>query len=120
MGRYNDFISKLVDSPELALAMWAEIPGRMAEADETSKEQAAVYAHLLVAYGIIEEAFSLYSKKWIDEENWSQWAEWLRILSKHPSFARVAKAASGTFDTKFEEYVLKEILNEKDVKERKE
>ena len=108
MGRYNDFIGKLVDSPDLAMAMMSRIHGRTDS--KVSKEDASAYANLLVAYGIIEEAFSLYSKKWIDEENWSQWAAWLKILSRHPLFPEVHRAASGTFDRDFEEFVNNNIL----------
>lgn len=110
LGRYNDFTGALADNPALAKLL----VGRISQsASEISAEDATVLAHLLVAYGIIDEAYSLYSKKWIDEENWSQWAAWLKLLSRHPLFPQMCKATAGTFDKGFEEFVSKNILNEK-------
>jgi len=110
MGRYNDFIRTLVEKPELVKLLIARMPGEKLE--QVSEAEAAVYGHLLVAYGIIEEAFLLYSKKWIDEETWLQWSAWLESLSNAPQFARIHTATSGTFDTNFQAYVSK-ILSER-------
>ncbi len=106
MGRYNDFIRTLVEKPMLAKFL----------VDQTqegvfSTEEATVYAHLLVAYGIIEEAFLLYSKKWIDEDTWQQWSAWLVALSEAPQFKRIHERTSGTFDKRFEDYVSKMLTD---------
>jgi len=99
MGRYNDFIRSLIERPELARFLLNETEG------ETSSEEATVYAHLLVAYGIIEEAFLLYQKKWIDEYTWEQWSAWLKVLCDLPQLRRIHERTRGTFDKRFEEYV---------------
>jgi hypothetical protein len=103
MGRYNDFIRSLVDRPELSRFL-VEDTGR-----SVTPEEAVVYGHLLVAYGILEEAFLLYKKHWIDEDNWSGWAAWLRILCERPQFREIHERARGTFDPAFGEYVSKMI-----------
>jgi len=80
-----------------------------------SEDEATIYAHLLVCYGIIEEAFLLYVKNWIDEDMWLQWSAWLVALSAHPQFKLLPERTAGTFDKRFEEYVAK-ILRESEVK----
>jgi hypothetical protein len=110
MGRYNDYIRTLVEQPELARLLLANMSG--VSADDLTETEAAVYGHLLIAYGIIEEAFLLYRKKWIDEETWLQWSAFLEVLSKQPQFAVIHARASGTFDKNFEEYV-SNILSKK-------
>ncbi len=99
MGRYNDFIRAMVDKPELSRFLLEDTEGR------TSPEEAVVYGHLLVAYGIIEEAFLLYKKGWIDKDTWEQWSQWLRILCDRPQMKRIHERTRGTFDKGFEEYV---------------
>jgi hypothetical protein len=39
---------------------------------EISPEEASVYGHLMIAYGIIEDAFLLSKKKQIDNYTWEQ------------------------------------------------
>jgi hypothetical protein len=110
MSRYNDLISTLADKPDLALSLFSVI-GPSSEAVRTAtKEDAAVFTHLLLAYGIIEEAFILYKKKWIGEEDWQQWSAFLEGLSRHPLFSLIHSTTSGTFDKRFEDYVANVIL----------
>jgi len=106
MGRYNDFIRTLVEKPVLAKFLVDQMQGT-----DISSDEATVYAHLLVAYGIIEEAFLLYSKKWIDEDTWSQWSAWLVAISESPQFIRVHERTTGTFDKRFEDYVSKVLAD---------
>ena len=105
VARYNDLISTLVDKPDLALSLFtaAGMPGESVR--NATKEDAAVYSHLLLAYGIIEEAFVLHNKKWISDADWLQWAAFLDRLSKHPMFAVIHEMTAGTFDRSFEDYV---------------
>jgi len=110
MGRYNDFMMVQAEKPELSklLRDWL---GRDTER-KVPAEDVSVVANLLIAYGIVEEAFLLYSKKWIDEETWGQWAAWLKDLTKHPRFDLIHRRMRGQFDKRFQEYVSK-ILEEK-------
>ncbi len=54
MGRYNDFITTMVDKPVVAKLLMDE-----SLRETVSPEDATITAHLLLAYGIIEEAFLL-------------------------------------------------------------
>jgi len=110
MGRYNDFITTLVDKPVVAKLLFDE-----GQRGNVSEDEATIYAHLLVCYGIIEEAFLLYVKKWIDEDTWLQWSAWLVAISTQPQFKSIPERTAGTFDKRFEEYVRK-ILRENEVK----
>ena len=105
MGRYNDFMMVQAEKPELSklLRDWL---GRDTET-RIAAEDVSVVANLLIAYGIVEEAFLLYAKKWIDEETWGQWAAWLKDLTKHPRFDLIHRRMRGQFDRRFEDFVSK-------------
>jgi hypothetical protein len=100
-GRYTDYVSMLVDKPELSKLLST---GPMAAA---SPEDRALSAYILVGYGIFEEVYLLHKKKWIDEETWEQWSNFLKIFSTQPLFKPVHQRTRGTFDRGFEEYVAK-------------
>ena len=110
MGRYNDFMMMQAEKPELNRLLRDQLHPPDASREITS-EDASVIVSLLIAYGIIEEAFLLYLKKWIDNETWEQWATWLRDLAKHPRFGRIHRRVKGQFDRRYEAYVSK-ILEE--------
>ena len=110
MGRYNDFVRMLIDKPELTrLRSFTESlnlpPGTNVE--KLSSEDEVVYTYLLLGYGLFEEVFLLYKKKWIDKYTWDQWSAFLERMCKHPLFVRVHRFSSGTFDKQFEDYVSK-------------
>lgn len=110
MGRYNDFISMLVEKPQLARLLMQRI--REVDGKSITDEDASVVGHLLAAYGIIEEAYLLYKKKWIDEDTWLQWSAWLETLAMQPVFRSIHKATAGTFDKEFQDYITTKILKE--------
>ncbi len=96
MGRYNDYITGVVQNPAL---------GRLLAGDDAiTPEESSVYGNLLVAYGIIEEAFLLRQKKWITEDEWGQWSAFLRALATRPQMKVVFERSRGTFDRRFEEF----------------
>ncbi|MDA4137411.1 MAG: hypothetical protein OK449_10495 [Thaumarchaeota archaeon] len=109
IGRYNDLIATIADKPEIIQVMMGGVSG--GKPFDLSKEDAVIYTHLIHAYGIIEEAYILREKKWIDEENWEQWAAFLKTLSKHPLFAPMVDRTRGTFDPGFEALV-REMLKD--------
>ena len=111
MGRYNDFMMMQAEKPELNKLLRDQLHIRDAKT-KIATEDISVITNLLIAYGIIEEAFLLYTKKWIDEETWGQWAAWLKDLTKHPRFDLIHRRMRGQFDKRFEEYVMK-FLEEK-------
>jgi len=111
MGRYNDFMMTQAQRPELNKLLRDQLHGSRAKTRVTL-EDTAVIVNLLIAYGIIEEAFLLYSKRWIDEESWLQWAVWLKDLAKHPRFVQIHERMRGQFDKRFEDHVSK-VLEKK-------
>ena len=112
IGRYNELISTLVDKPDLALSFFVS-PGGAGDAPKNAtKEDIAVYSHLLLAYGIIEEAYVLRQKNWISETEWNQWSTYLERLAQHPMFPLIHRMSSGTFDKGFEEFASTKIGNQ--------
>jgi hypothetical protein len=105
MGRYNDFMMVQAEKPELSklLRDWLSRDTKT----KIAAEDVSIIANLLIAYGIVEEAFLLYTKKWIDEETWEQWAAWLRDLTKRPGFDLMHRRMKGQFDKRFQDYVSK-------------
>lgn len=110
MGRYNDLVHTLVEDPETAMLMMAPMVESQENAPKMTKEDAALFGQFLLAFGIIEEAFLLYKRKWMDEDTWRQWSAFLEGLAAHPRFAKMASRTTGTFDKDFEAYVSKTIL----------
>ena len=99
LGRYNSYITGVVQNPAL---------GRLlAGNDDLSPEEASIFGNLLVAYGIIEEAFLLRAKKWITEDEWQQWSAFLAALLARPQMKSLVERTRGTFDGRFEEYAFR-------------
>jgi len=111
MGRYNDFMMMQAEKPELNKLLRDQLYGHGTKSKIT-REDTSLIVNLLIAYGIIEEAFLLYSKWWIDEETWRQWAAWLKDLAKHPRFVQIHRRMQGQFDKRFEDYVSKVLQEE--------
>ena len=107
MGRYNDFLMMQVSRPELSGLFTERM--RSLTNREPSAEDAAIFGHLMIAYGIIEEAHALYRKKWIDKETWEQWAAWLKTISTYPLFRQMHLATRGMFDKEYEDFVARTI-----------
>jgi hypothetical protein len=59
----------------------------------------------MISYGIIEEAYELYKKGWIDEDAWEQWNTWLKALSKTPHFETLHSSTAGMVDREFQAHV---------------
>jgi hypothetical protein len=116
MGRYTDYVRMLVERPELGMLM--NVVQRDQNLEKLSPEEEAVQAYILLGYGIFEEVFSLYKKKWMDEETWQQWSAFLERISGHPLFRRVHNFTSGTFDKDFQDFVTK-VIEEQDRKEKR-
>jgi len=111
MGRYNDFMMIQAEKPEPSALLRDWVQRRDGET-QIAAEDISVIANLLIAYGIIEEAFLLYAKKWIDNDTWEQWAAWLTDLTKHPRFDLIHRRMRGQFDKRFQDYVSK-VMEEK-------
>jgi len=97
LGRYNDLMMSGTDDLLLARLV--------APNEEYDARDVAALRRLLISYGIIEEAYELYKKGWIDHESWEQWNTWLKALIRHPHFARLHSATAGMYDREFQEHV---------------
>jgi len=100
LGRYNDFIMSGQDADNLLFARLLS----QSSADLESND-VAVIRRLMISYGIIEEAYELYKKRWIDEESWEQWNTWLKAISRNPHFKKLHSSTTGMFDKEFQAHV---------------
>jgi hypothetical protein len=105
---YTSSISMLVQNPELR-AVIDEVgritsPGQE-EVEALAGKNRAVFGYMLLNYSLFERVYLLYAKKWIDEETWSQWHNWMTTMAKHPMFQEVHHRSQGTFDKEFQRLV---------------
>ena len=100
LGRYSEYVMSGSGTDDLLLAQLLST-----DSDKPSAEELGAIRRLMIAYGIIEEAYELYKKGWIDDETWEQWAAWLGAISKHPRFASLHVATTGMFDKDFQDHV---------------
>jgi len=99
LGRYNDMMMSWGDNEDLLLSRL------VAPNENIDPKDLAAIRRMLISYGIIEEAYELYKKKWIDEESWEQWNTWLRAMSRNPLFVRLHSATIGMYDQDFQDHV---------------
>jgi hypothetical protein len=117
MGRYTDYVRMLVERPELSKLLDfndAMRPPEGGPGEKFSQEEQTLSAYLLLGYGIFEEVYSLHKKKWMDDETWEQWSNFLERMTKQPLFRRIHRGSQGTFDKDFQDYVTS--LIEKDAR----
>ena len=107
LGRYNQYIMSGDTSDNLLLARL------FAPAQQLSADELAGIRRLMIAYGIIEEAYELYSKKWIDKATWDQWDAWLSVIARYPQFAMLHESTLGMFDKEFQDHVSRMIESRK-------
>jgi hypothetical protein len=100
LGRYNDFIMSGGEADSLLFSRLLSQGERVLDPKET-----ALVRRLLISYGIIEEAYELYKKGWIDEEAWEQWNSWLKALIKNPHLVTIHRSSTGMFDQDFQAHV---------------
>ena len=98
LGRYNDFIMSGQETDPLFARL-------LASNTEIQERDLAGVRRLMISYGIIEEAYELYKKGWIDGESWEQWNSWLKALSRHPHFRVLHVQTEGMFDKDFQAHV---------------
>ena len=101
LGRYNDLMMSGQETDDLMLARLIA-PNTKLEAKEL-----AVIRRLLISYGIIEEAYELYKKGWIEKDAWEQWNTWLKAICRHPHFPMLHASTTGMYDKDFQEHVSK-------------
>lgn len=102
LGRYNDFIMASQETDNVLFA-------RLISQNEPNLDPKDVplIRRLMISYGIIEEAYELYKKGWIDKDAWEQWNSWLKALARNPYFERLHTSTAGMFDSDFQAHVSK-------------
>lgn len=114
LGRYNDYILSGDPGDTRLLAELFSSRG----GEPLTPEEMVALRRIMIAYGIIEEAYELYSKGWIDKYTWDQWGAWLEALASHPRFPALHRASMGMFDKQFQDFVT-ELLESKGSKAEK-
>ena len=99
LGRYNDL---MMSGNADDVPLFARL---LSDNKDVDTKDVATIRRLLQSYGIIEEAYELYKKGWIDSESWEQWNTWLKALCSHPHFARLHSATLGMYDKEFQAHV---------------
>ncbi len=109
MDDYGDSMRMLSERPEL-YAFQLELfnatrrrPGR--EQKSLTREEMVIRNYVVMLYGFFERVYSLYKRKWIDEETWRQWAAFLELIALHPVFRDVHQSSVEMFDKPFVDYV---------------
>jgi len=102
LGRYNDFIMSSQDNDNMLFA-------RLLSQSNSSLDtkDVALIRRLMISYGIIEEAYELYKKGWIERDAWEQWNSWLKALARNPYFEKLHTSTAGMFDSDFQAHVSK-------------
>ena len=100
LGRYNDFMMTGQDGDSFLFSRLLSRSNANLDANDVS-----VIRRLMISYGLIEEAYELFKKGWIDEEAWEQWNSWLKALSRNPHFSALHTSTAGMFDKDFQAHV---------------
>jgi len=99
LGRYNEFMMSEAASDESLISRFLASEGKLNPSDVASIRR------LALSYGLIEEAYELYKRRWIDEDQWSQWNTWLMAISRNPHFANFHTRSAGMYDKDFQAHV---------------
>jgi hypothetical protein len=115
MDDYGDAMRMLSERPEL-YAFQVELFSRSQrlgpEQKSVTREEMVIRNYVVLLYGFFERVYSLYRRKWIDEDTWKQWAAFLEVIAVHPVFRDVHLVSGEMFDKPFVDYVAT-ILNRK-------
>jgi hypothetical protein len=108
MDDYGDAIRRMSDVPEL-YRFQLEIFNRAQLGGPDSKtptrEDMVIRNYVVEMYGFFERIYSLYRRKWIDEDTWKQWAAFLELVTSHPVFREVHESSQEMWDKPFVDYV---------------
>ncbi len=105
---YTDSIKLLVERPELGTLM--DDMGRAMVAagvktEPLSEKNRVPFAYMLLNYSLLERIYLLHAKKWIDDDSWNQWHNWMKSMAMNAMFQEVHKRSRGTFDRGFQDLV---------------
>jgi hypothetical protein len=116
MDDYGDAMRMLSERPELypfQLELFSRSQRPLGREQKTyTREELIIRNYVIMMYGFFERVYSLYRRKWIDEDTWKQWAAFLEIVAVHPVFRDVHLYSGEMWDKPFVDYV-ETILNRK-------
>ena len=109
MSEYGDVMRMLSERPEL-YAFQLELFNQSRrplgrEQRSYSRDEMVIRNYVTMMYGFFERVYSLYRRKWLDEDTWRQWATFLEIVASHPVFRDVHQSSGEMFDKPFVDYV---------------
>lgn len=70
-----------------------------------SDEQKQSYAYIEMIYELFERVFVIWKDRWIPDDEWRLWENWILDIMGHPLFPDVYNDNMGMFDPDFETYV---------------
>ncbi|HZY94134.1 MAG TPA: hypothetical protein VFE98_04635 [Candidatus Bathyarchaeia archaeon] len=109
MDDYGDTMRMLSERPELyafQLELFNRSRGRVGREQKSyTREEMVIRNYVVMLYGFFERVYSLYRRKWIDEESWRQWAAFLDVIAAHPVFRDVHLSSGEMFDKPFVDFV---------------
>jgi uncharacterized membrane protein SirB2 len=115
MDDYGDTMRMLSERPELyafQLELFSRSQRLGPEQKSITREEMVIRNYVILLYGFFERVYSLYRRKWIDEDTWKQWAAFLEVIAVHPVFRDVHLSSGEMFDKPFVDYVAS-LLNHK-------
>jgi hypothetical protein len=109
MDDYGEMMRGLSEKPELyefqrELFNRSRRPLAQSRKDIT-REELVIRNYVIGLYGFFERIYSLYRRKWIDEDTWKQWAAFLELVCAHPVFQEVHHLSTDMWDKPFVDYV---------------
>lgn len=109
MDDYGEMMRGLSEKPEL-YAFQREIFNRsrrpLAQSrKDPTREELVIRNYVIGLYGFFERVYSLYRRKWIDEDTWRQWSAFLELMMAHPVFKEVHQLTPDMWDKPFVDYV---------------
>jgi hypothetical protein len=107
LGRYSEFMMSEAASDESLISRFLASTGKLDPSDVASIKR------LALSYGLIEEAYELYKRKWIDDDQWSQWDTWLKAISNNQHFATFHSRSTGMYDKDFQAHVTRMLESKK-------
>jgi uncharacterized membrane protein SirB2 len=108
MDDYGDTMRMLSERPELyafQLELFSRSQRLGPEQKPITREEMVIRNYVILLYGFFERVYSLYRRKWIDEDTWKQWAAFLEVIAVHPVFRDVHLVSGDMFDKPFVDYV---------------
>ena len=109
MDDYGEMMRSLSEKPELYTfqrELFSRSRRPLAQSrKEATREELVIRNYVIALYGFFERLYSLYRRKWIDEDTWRQWAAFLELMAAHPVFQEIHHLTPDMWDKPFVDFV---------------